>query len=369
MKIDENRRYEIALSLIPGLSISNIQTLLGLTGSAKAVFSDKHLSLIENLDLGTKHIILKRNTLHKADEEIEKCIRFDLSINFINDADFPKRLLECSDAPAIIYSKGHSDFNAKKIVSVVGTRKATPNGIKYTENLVKDLAFNFPEIIIVSGLAYGIDICAHKSALENGINTIAVLAHGFQEIYPSEHRNSAIKIIESGSLLTEFQHGTPPLPYQFLQRNRIIAGLSDACIVVESGIKGGSMKTADYALSYNREVFAYPGRPSDVWSKGCNSLIKSNKAALSESAEDIIKGLNWDICSKKPEQKTLFPEITVNQEILYNLMHEGELISIPDLIEKSGMPISGVLSDMMQMEITGLVKSYPGGQYIKNISN
>lgn len=365
--MNENRRYEVGLSLISCLNMSNVQLLLEKTGSVEAVFSDKHLSHIKDLNTGAKKEIQKKEILARADDEIENCIRYNIQIIFMDEPDFPQRLLECPDAPVILYCKGKSDLNTKRIVSIVGTRRATPQGMQLTEDLVRDLAARFPDLIIVSGLAYGIDVCAHRSAIENNLNNIAILGHGFQEIYPPEHRNTAVKILKNGSLITEFTYGTPSLPYQFVKRNRIIAGLCDACIVIESGCKGGSLRTAEFASSYNREVFAYPGRPTDRWSSGCNSLIKKNKAIMAESADDILKCMNWDLAgSAKAVQMRLFPQITDNQRKLYDLMLPGEQKNIGDLTEESELSIAEVLSDMMQMEIKGLVKSFPGGLYLKN---
>ena len=362
----ENKRYEIALSQIPGLNISIVRSLMELTGSVKSIFSDKHISKIPELKESVKENLLNKEYIEKADKEIEFCEKYKLKALFIDDLEYPKRLLECNDAPLILYSKGDIDYNAKKIVSIVGTRKATIHGEELTEKIVHDLAQFIPNLIVVSGLAFGIDICAHKSAIKYDLKTAAVLAHGFKEIYPPLHRNYAIDIIEHGCLITEFMSGTPSLQYQFLKRNRIIAGLSDACIVIESAKQGGSMKTAANALSYNREVFACPGRPTDIWSSGCNDLIKDNRAILAESAEDIIKGMNWDITSySKDKNQRLFPNITDNQQKVYDSLPSGEQRSISEIVYESNLSISEVLSDLMQMEMLDLVRSMPGGYYLK----
>lgn len=364
--MEENKRYEIALSQIPGLNISIVKSLMELTGSAKYIFSDKHISKIAELEESVKKNILNKDYLERADREIEFCEKYKLKALFIDDPEYPKRLLECNDAPLILYCKGDIDYNAKRIISIVGTRKATIHGEELTEKIVYDLSQHIPNLIVVSGLAFGIDICAHKSAIKNKLKTAAVLAHGFQEIYPPHHRNYAIDIIEHGCLITEFQYGTPSLQYQFLKRNRIIAGLSDACLVIESAKQGGSMKTADNALSYNRELFACPGRPTDIWSSGCNALIKDNRAILAESAEDIIKGMNWDINSfAKEKNQRLFPNITENQQKVFDSLPSGEQINISEIVYASNLSISEVLSDLMQMEMLDMVRSMPGGHYLK----
>ncbi len=237
-------------------------------------------------------------------------------------------------------------------------------GREHCERIIGDLAGHHPDLIIISGLAYGIDIAAHKAALSNNLQTIGILGHGFKTIYPSIHRATADTILKTGGLLTDFMSDTLPERNNFLKRNRIIAGISDATLVVESGIKGGALITADMANSYNRDVLAIPGRPEDQWSAGCNSLIKTNKAALVESAEDIEYFLDWKPeKSKPPVQKTLFSEMDETEQKIFELiMKEGEM-TIDHICRTLDFPINKLSSQLLQMEFKGLIKCYPGNVY------
>ncbi|MFO7621815.1 MAG: DNA-processing protein DprA [Bacteroidales bacterium] len=255
-------------------------------------------------------------------------------------------------------------MNAPKMLSVVGTRNATIHGREICESIIRDLAGGHPEIVIVSGLAYGIDITSHKAALANNILTIGVLGHGFRTIYPSIHRPVANNIILHGGLLTDFVSDALPERNNFIKRNRIIAGLSDATLIVESGISGGALITADIAGSYNRDVLAVPGRPDDQWSRGCNSLIRENKAALVENAADIEYILDW-VPEKQviPVQKTLFSDLNETEQLIYNLLvKEGEL-TIDIICRTLGIPVNKLSSLLLQMEFRGLIRSYPGNLY------
>ena len=250
------------------------------------------------------------------------------------------------------------------MISIVGTRNATSRGKDICEKIIGDLATGHPDLVIISGLAYGIDISAHKGALANGLKTVGVLGHGFKTIYPSVHRSTAEAILKNGGLLTDFMSDALPERNNFLKRNRIIAGLSDATLVVESGIKGGALITAEMANSYNRDVFALPGRPEDQWSQGCNHLIKNNKAALAESAEDIEYFLDWKPeKSKPPIQKTLFSELSEPEQKIYELVtREGEL-TIDSICRDLDIPVAKLSALLLQMEFKGLLKCFPGNLY------
>jgi DNA processing protein len=247
---------------------------------------------------------------------------------------------------------------------VVGTRNATLRGKELCEKIIGDLASSHPDLIIVSGLAYGIDIASHKAALSNNLQTIGVLGHGFKTTYPSIHTSTAKAMISSGGLLTDFLSDALPERNNFLKRNRIIAGLADATLVVESGIKGGALITADIANSYNRDVFAVPGRPDDQWSAGCNNLIKNNKAALTESADDIEFFLNWKPEKARPPiQRTLFSELDDTERLIYELlMKEGEM-TIDAICRIMSVPVYKLSSLLLQMEFKGVLKCYPGNVY------
>jgi len=366
MIMNEHRRYEIALSLLPCLKPADARLLFEKAGSAEAVFSDKKLRCIEQLNPKVIQEIVTSSALKRADKEIEYCLNYNIQVRFITDTDYPYRLAACQDAPLVLYSKGISNLNAKRIVSIVGTRRATRQGVNLTEKLVRELAANFPDLIIVSGLAYGIDITANSTAVSSGINTVAVVAHGLQEIYPAIHRKTALEIIKNGSILTELPYGTPPEPFRFIQRNRIVAGLCDACIVMESAEKGGSMITAEMASDYGRDVFAYPGRPADERSAGCNLLIKKQLASLATSADDILTMMNWQKAKQaKAEQATLFPDITPIQKLLIERMQPGELKKIEDFSGETGLSMAEILSNLMQLELNGQIESLPGGSYLK----
>jgi DNA processing protein len=264
----------------------------------------------------------------------------------------------------VFYFRGSCDLNSPKMLSVVGTRNSTTRGRELCESIIGNLANGHPDLIIISGLAYGIDISAHKAALANNLQTIGVLGHGFKTIYPSIHRSTAEAILKTGGLLTDFISDTLPERNNFIKRNRIIAGISDATLVVESGIKGGALITADIANSYNRDVLAIPGRPDDHWSAGCNDLIKTNKAALVESAVDIENFLSWQPeKTKAPVQKTLFSEMSETEQRIYELiMKEGEL-TIDHICRFLEIPISKLSSQLLQMEFKGIIKCSPGNVY------
>lgn len=364
--MDENLRYKIALSLLSGLGPIKTKLLLKHYGSAENVFSENNISGTDDLNPKIKEKIFDGSALKRADEEIEFIEKNHIQVHFIGDTNYPKRLLECSDAPIVLYSKGNSNLNAEKTIAIVGTRRCTPFGRDLTEHLVCDLAQAFPELIIISGLAYGIDVCAHRAALEYGLNTVGVLAHGLNEIYPPQHRHTAIEMLANGSLITELPSGTPSEPWRFVQRNRIVAGMCDACVVIESAKKGGSLITAQMALDYNREVFAFPGRSIDEKSIGCNLLIKKQIGALVESAEDIIQGMNWEKSSQqKTVQRSLFPELQPAHQKIYDSITPGEKYSSEQLAIQEHTNIGEILSILMQLEMAGLVIALPGGFYCK----
>lgn len=367
--MDESLRYLIALSFAFENNPSEARALLEHFGTAKDVFKEKSLLKIEGIKIKSINQIYDGSALRKADEEINILKRNSIKAVSIDDSDYPYRLKECNDAPIVIYSKGQSNLNSDKIVSIVGTRLCTPLGKQFTEKLVNDLAEAFPDIIVVSGLAYGIDITSQRAAVKNSLNTVAVLAHGMQEIYPAAHRKDAVKIIGNGSLITELPFGTPPEKWQFLRRNRIVAGLCDACVVVESAEKGGSLNTAYTAFGYGREVFAFPGRPSDEKSKGCNMLIKRMVANLTESSDDIISNMNWKAAKDKSTiQKELFQELTPVEQKILDSMRTGEKYNREELCAQNGLKIAEIMSVLMSLEIAGLVESIPGGSYIKNLN-
>ncbi|MDR2473943.1 MAG: DNA-processing protein DprA, partial [Tannerella sp.] len=339
-------------------------------GTAADVFKAKRPTLekVQGIGSVTAEMIAasRKEALLKAEKELVFVEKNKIRIYCITDADYPVRLKECQDAPVVFYFKGNADLNAAKIISIVGTRRCTDYGRQHTEELIKDLSVQYPNLLIVSGLAYGIDICAHRNALKNKLPTVGVLAHGLDRIYPPLHRNAAIEMLDNGGLLTDFMSGTIPDKENFLRRNRLIAGLADVTIVVESAVRGGSLVTADIAVSYGRDVYAFPGRTSDMLSGGCNRLIRMNKAGLITSAEDLIKALCWDIDLNKVS-KNVQPELFAKSDhpVICTLQSKGE-IQINILAAELNMPVHKLSSMLFELELEGLIRSYPGGIYKLN---
>ena len=348
------------------------KNLIAYCGSAEAVFNEKKSKFEKIPGIGslTAEAISKsdviKDALLRAEEEIKFIEKEGIAPLFFTDSDYPAMLKQCDDAPVMLYSKGKMNLNVEKIISIVGSRKSTAYGKKICEQLVEALApYN---VLITSGLAYGIDITAHRSAIKNNLPTVGVLAHGLDLLYPAEHTNTAEKMMEKGGLLTEFMSSTKMNPEYFPRRNRIVAGMTDATIVIEATYKSGALITAEIANSYNRDVFAVPGRMDDTSSDGCNLLIKANKAMLIQSAEDIIKALNWDVENKKPKriQAELFANLSEEEEVLVNALKEKEKIHIDDLCVASRLSMSRAASLLLNLEFSGAVKSLPGKMYALN---
>ncbi|HCU18335.1 MAG TPA: DNA-protecting protein DprA [Bacteroidales bacterium] len=359
-------KHKIALGLIPRIGDINARKLVSHFGSVEAIFHEPYRNLLKipGIGSGLAKYIGDRSYLELADKEAEYVTGHNIRTYFYLDNDYPYRLRQCDDSPVVFFFKGECNLDAAKILSVVGTRNATGRGRELCDKIIGGLAIGHPDLIIVSGLAYGIDIAAHKAAIANNLQTIGVLGHGFNTIYPSIHSSTAKAITEKGGLLSDFLSDALPERNNFLKRNRIIAGISDATLVVESGIKGGALITADIAASYNRDVFAVPGRPDDQWSAGCNSLIKSNKAGLAETSDDIEYFLDWKPeKSKPPVQRSLFSELDDNEKVICELvMKEGEM-NIDAICRTLGMPVHKLSSKLLQMEFRGILKCYPGNLY------
>lgn len=363
--------YTIALTMVNGVGGILSRQLLNALGDARAVFQEKKqlLERIPGIGSTLAAEITNPDVLRRAEEEIRFIEKAGISVLLWEDKAYPARLLECPDAPIVLYYKGEGDLNPHHAISVVGTRHATRYGQEMTASLLEELSTVFPDTLIVSGLAYGIDIAAHRQALTSGLPTIGVLAHGLDRIYPSAHRQTAVKMLERGGLLTDFPSGTNPDRPNFLKRNRIIAGLTEATLVIESAEKGGSLVTADLAFSYDRDVFACPGRIGDLYSAGCNQLIRRNKAALISSAQDLIDALGWQQKDRFPEpQQTelLFtesdsPEI---QQVLTALQTDEEL-HIDQLSQRTGFSIQQLTTLLFELEMEGRIHSLPGNRYHK----
>ena len=366
----DKRIYQIGLTMINGVGDILARHLLQALGEAEAVFTEKQQLLGRIPGIGS-HLaaeIKRPEILQRAEKELAFIEKNNISCYYLIDADYPARLRECPDAPILFYFKGNTNLDASRIISVVGTRNATEYGRGLTESLIKDLAEAIPNLLVVSGLAYGIDICAHRSALHNQLPTVAVLAHGLDRIYPSSHRNTAVEMLESGGLLTDFPSGTEPDRPNFLRRNRIVAGMSDCTIVVESAEKGGSLVTADIAFSYGRDVYSFPGRVGDSHSKGCNNLIRQNKAGLITSADDLLSALCWDIQATATPAQTelLFADTDVSvpeQNPVLAIMRTRNEIHINELALVLEMPVHQLSTLLFELEINGKIKALPGNIY------
>ncbi len=366
--MDTLLKYQIGISLIKGVGPVVARNLIAYVGGVEAVFKEsvKNLSTIPGIGTVLASIIKNADVLSRAEEEIAFIEKHNINPLFFTSDKYPRKLSYCEDAPLMVYVKGDTSFEMRPVLSIVGTRRATDTGKILCEKLVKELSERYPDVLIVSGLAYGIDICAHKAALKYGLDTVSVVAHGLDRIYPYVHRHIAKDMIEKGgSVLTEFLSGTNPDRHNFVQRNRIVAGLSDAVVVVESGIKGGALITARIASSYNRDVLAFPGNPLDELSKGCNYLIKKNVAALIENVDDLEYALGWE--SKNIDghkQRKLFVEFNSDEEkLLYNILTEEKEMTASALSLKSTLPVSQVNATLLNLEFAGLVKALPGNAF------
>lgn len=360
---DRTLVHRIALSMLKGIGPVNARNLVAYCGGVDALFTDKHIKckLASVPGIGEKLIgnILDRSVLQQAEHELDYVRKHDVRVLFYLDDDYPKRLRNCEDAPVLLFAKGSTDLDAQRTVSIVGTRQPTEHGKLTCEQLVEELVPTGATII--SGLAYGIDITAHRAALRYKLPTVASVAHGLDKCYPSEHAATARQMMRHGALVSELPSGSPFAPGNFPARNRIIAGLGDCTVVVESGPKGGSLITADIANSYDRDVMAIPGRIADTRSIGCNALIKQNKAALITGAEDIIKAMGWEERKKKvPKQSALFVDLSPEEQQLVDVLKKSGKAEIDELCLHSRMPQGKVAALLLNMEFSGVVKSLPG---------
>lgn len=310
---------------------------------------------------------LSREALAFAEKELAFVEKHGIGLYYYKDANYPYRLAQCVDAPLLMYAKGNVNVDTKHVLSIVGTRMPSERGKDWCRRLVLDLAAKVPDLTIVSGLAYGIDVVAHKAALEAGIPTVIIPAHGLDRIYPSVHRQVAVQSLDKGGILTEYACGTEPERFNFVARNRIVAGLADAVVVVESKKKGGSLITADMAIDYGRDVFALPGRSDDECSAGCNDLIKRNRAQLIENADDLIAAMQWEEVKSKVVQTTMvemLANLSPTQERLVALLREAEEgLHINQIVMETQMSYGAVSADLVMLELEDIVKSMPGGMW------
>lgn len=364
----DKRIYQIGLTMINGVGDILARQLLQTFGDAEAIFAEKRQNLEKIPGFGslTAAAIKRPEVLLQAEKELAFIEKNQIACYFLTDKNYPKRLRECPDAPVLLYYKGNTDLNASRIISIVGTRHATEYGRAMTEELIQTLSASFPDLLIVSGLAYGIDVCAHRNALKYGLPTVGVLAHGLDRIYPPAHRSIAVDMLSHGGLLSDFPSGTEPDKPNFVKRNRIVAGLAEATIVVESAEKGGSLITADLAFSYGHDVYAFPGRVNDPHSKGCNALIRQNKAGLITSASDLVSALCWDVQpapAPVPVQAELFFEEDDRAGMVTKLLYEKGEMHIDQLAVALNLPVRELSTLLFELEMNGRVKALPGNLY------
>ena len=366
MENPDNLAYKIAISLIPGIGSVTARNLIAYVGSIEGVFQEKEKNLMKIPGIGEVNAkkIVRQNVLERAKHEVDFILKNRIQTFFYLDDNYPTRLKGCSDAPIILYFKGIANLNERRIISVVGTRNATNYGKEICDEMIRKFSEQNYRILVISGLAYGIDVHAHKSCLKYNVPTVGVLAHGLDTVYPSLHSSIAHKMLSNGGLLSDFPSNTKIDRQNFLRRNRIIAGLADATIIVESAKKGGALVTADIANSYNRDVFAFPGRSTDLYSQGCNKIIKLNEAVLVENQADIEKAMNWDIKvpTNRTYQTSLFIELTPEEQKLADLLKGGDRF-VDEITIETQLPMSKVSALLLGLEFKGVIVSLPGKMY------
>jgi DNA processing protein len=364
--MDRELLLRLSLPLVPHIGTIQAKILVENFGSASAIFTAKEsaLKLIEGIGEIRARSIKSFKSFTRAEEEIKFIHKYGITPLFMTDEKYPKRLLNCYDSPVNLFFKGEANLNSSKIVAIIGTRNNTEYGRLLTESLIEELASL--NVLIISGLAFGIDAIAHKAAVRNHLSTVGVLGHGLDQIYPSQHSSLAKEMIKNGGgLLTEFLSGTNPDKHNFPSRNRIVSGMSDATIVVETGIKGGSMITAELANDYNKDVFAFPGRVTDPKSMGCNHLIRHNKAMLLNNATELVETLNWNERTNTTvrKQKQLFIDLSENEKKIVSILEEKTATHIDELNGRSCLSNSTVAATVLELELRNIVRALPGKLY------
>jgi DNA processing protein len=361
----EDLFYKIAVTMLPSVGAVTAKTLISYCGSPEAVFqeSKKSLEKVPGIGPGMANIIVNHQVFEAAEKELRFVEQYDIKVLFYLDKDYPVRLKNYHDAPAILYYRGNADLNPYRTVAIIGTRKPTPRGVSFTEKLVEGLKHY--QITTISGLAFGIDVACHRTSLDQEIPTLGVLGHGLQKIYPAQHYDVASRMMDNGGLLTEYWSFKKPDREHFPMRNRIVAGLCDALIVVETARKGGSMITVNFANEYNKDVFAVPGRVGESNYQGCNLLIKSHRASLIESVEDLAYVMRWDeIDAQKNIQRQMFTEFSEPEKLIVNLLRESDEMSVDTLAYKCGMANSELAGLLLNLEFKGVIRAVPGNRYV-----
>ena len=369
---NEERYYTIALTRMTGFNLQTALLLYQELGSGKAVYEHR-ADVGDVLPDCSPHLVESlRNwddALKRADVEMEFVTKHNIQALTMNDEDYPARLRDCPDAPIVVFYKGNADLNQSRIVDIVGTRHCTAYGQDLVRRFVSRLRELCPDVLIVSGLAYGVDICAHREALAVGYDTVGVLAHGLDQIYPARHRETAAAMVSHGGLLTEYMTQTEPLANNFRQRNRIVAGMSDATVVVESAYKGGALITARIAQDYGRDVLAFPGPVGAQYSEGCNNLIRDNKAGLITSADDFVAAVGWHTTAQRQKaeaagiERDLFPALTAEEQTVVDKLRQTNDLQLNVLSVRTNIPIGQLTALLFELELKGVVKPLAGGTY------
>jgi DNA processing protein len=358
--------HRIALSFVKNLGPVSAKSLIAYLGSEKAIFKTSVAKMVKIPGIGDKRVATWDfdDALKKAEKELLFIEKHGIDVIFYTDSRYPKRLKNCGDSPVLLYAKGKMELNPPHIISIVGTRNATDYGRQLCKQLIEELQqYN---VLIVSGLALGIDVAAHKECLRLNMPTVGVLGHGLDRLYPSQNRAIAEKMLENGGLLSEYPSGTIPDRENFPQRNRIVAGIADATVVIEAGIKGGALITAEIANSYNRDVFAFPGRLGDDYSEGCNFLIRNNKAGLLTCVADLAFSLGWEKTDHaKPVEQFVLPlDLSADERLIFDILQQHKApLAIDDLTIKANMPMSMLAMNLLNMEMQGYIRSLPGKTY------
>ena len=358
---DTELHFLLALQKVEGIGDIMAKKLLNQFGCAEDIFKAKssQLATIDGIGSVLLNNLKNKNIYGQADIELNYIRNNAIHVSFFKDENYPEKLKHCIDGPILLFTAGNINLKQKRIISIVGTRQVTAYGVDFCKKLMADLAPLDP--IIVSGFAYGVDIVAHQAAMENNLQTIGVLAHGLNQIYPKNHKKYMSKMEQNGGFMTEFWSNSSPERENFVRRNRIVAGISEATIVIESADKGGSLITANLANDYNRDVFAVPGRTSDKYSQGCNNLIKTQRAHLLTSAADLVYILNWDIAKKeKTVQKQLFVSLEPDEQIVFDFLQKKGKEEMDIIALECNLPIFKLSSILLNMELKGVTRPLPG---------
>ena len=366
---EEEQIYSIALTMVPGIGHIGAKHLIDGMNNAVDIFRLRK-EIPERIPEVSQRVVDALDcpqAVIRAEQEYEFIRKNRIACLSFHDEAYPSRLRECEDAPVVLFFKGNADLNSLHILNMVGTRNATDYGTQICASFLRDLKAVCPDVLVVSGLAYGIDIHAHREALANELPTVGVLAHGLDRIYPYVNRKTAVDMLEKGGLLTEFLSGTNPDRHNFISRNRIVAGMCDATIVIESAEKGGSLITAELAEGYHRDCFAFPGRMSDEYSKGCNRLIRDNKASLLLSAEDFVQAMGWNIpmtlSEKVSVQRSLFIELSEEEQKIVAILEKLGNLQINSLVVEADIPVNKMTALLFELEMKGVIRVLAGGMY------